>query len=527
MLYSKLIMKGLHMYLKSKLYLLAILVLSTLFFGVAIHADSHTTIIIGLESPKSLDPATNSNDPEILFQRTIYDFLIEAGVDETGKTIFTPNLATDWQISDDGLTYSFDLREGVLFHDGSTFSSADVVYSFERLVELGSPANALLGEFAVNTEGDNRVIFTLMNANADFLFGISSRWSFIIRDGNTSPGIVVEDSDNPYQNFNGTGAFILSGYIPEVSATFVANEHYWQENSPGIENLVFQFINDATSRVNALQNGEIDAIFKLSIQQLRELENNESVKTYVVPTNQHPVIRLRSDSGFAGENPLVRQAFKLATDRELLNDDLMGGAGTIGNNDPIGPVYGSFYNPLDVSYEYDPERSCELLAEAGYAEGYNGTLYVVDAFNYSDLGVALQEQWAQACIHVEVLLRQQNIYYGNNEWMEVELGITGWGSNPVAQQYLVQAYVSDGVWNESRWSNAEVDTLVAQASVTSGLEERAAIYGQISEHFAADAPIIVPWFAPMIGATTDRVEGFNLAAFAGLTDLRTLRIASD
>ena len=510
-----------------RLVALAILLAMLLAVGLAAQADGHTILVFGLESPKSLDPATNSNDPEILFQRTIYDFLLEVGVDEMGSTVFVPNLATDWEVGDDGLTYAFNLQEGVSFHDGSLFSAADVVYTFERLVELGSPANALLGEFTVVADGDSRVVFTLAGPNADFLFGISSRWSLIIRDGNTAPGTIVEDSDNPYQNFNGTGAFVLVEYIPDVSATFAANEDYWQDSLPGVETLVFQFINDATTRVNALANGEIDAIFKLSIPQLRELEGNDAVKTYVVPTNQHPVIRLRSDAGFAGESVQVRQAFKLATDRELLNDDLMGGAGTVGNNDPIGPVYGSFYDPLDVSYEYDPDRSCELLAEAGYADGYSGTLYVVDAFNYSDLGVALQEQWVQACINVEVLLRPQNIYYGDNEWMEVELGITGWGSNPVAQQYLVQAYVSDGVWNESRWSNAEADALIAEASITSDFAERAAIYSQISEIFAADAPIIVPWFAPMIGATSARVDGFNLAAFAGLTDLRTLSITGE
>ncbi len=515
------------MRIQYRLIALAILLAMMLTIGLAVQADSHTTLVFGLESPKSLDPATNSNDPEILFQRTIYDFLLEVGVDEMGSTVFLPNLATGWDVSEDGLTYAFNLREGVRFHDGSPFSAADVVYTFERLVELGSPANALLGDFTVVADGDSRVVFTLAGPNADFLFGASSRWSLIIQEGNTAPGTIAEDSDNPYQNFNGTGAFALTEYIPEVSATFAANEDYWQDGAPGVETLIFQFINDATTRVNALANGELDAIFKLSIPQLRELEENDAVKTYVVPTNQHPVIRLRSDAGFAGESAQVRQAFKLATDRELLNDDLMGGAGTVGNNDPIGPVYGSFYNPLEASYAYDPERSCELLAEAGYADGYSGTLYVVDAFNYSDLGVALQEQWAQACINVEVLLRPQNIYYGDNEWMEVELGITGWGSNPVAQQYLVQAYVSDGVWNESRWSNAEADALIAEASVTSDFAERAAIYAQISEIFAADAPIIVPWFAPMIGATSARVDGFNLAAFAGLTDLRTLSITGE
>ena len=362
------------MRIQYRLIALAILLAMMLTIGLAVQADSHTTLVFGLESPKSLDPATNSNDPEILFQRTIYDFLLEVGVDEMGSTVFLPNLATGWDVSEDGLTYAFNLREGVRFHDGSPFSAADVVYTFERLVELGSPANALLSDFTVVADGDSRVVFTLAGPNADFLFGASSRWSLIIQEGNTAPGTIAEDSDNPYQNFNGTGAFALTEYIPEVSATFAANEDYWQDGAPGVETLIFQFINDATTRVNALANGELDAIFKLSIPQLRELEGNDAVKTYVVPTNQHPVIRLRSDAGFAGESAQVRQAFKLATDRELLNDDLMGGAGTVGNNDPIGPVYGSFYNPLklrmlmtpSVPVNYWPKRATRMAIRARY-----------------------------------------------------------------------------------------------------------------------------------------------------------------
>src|SRR5690606_4497230 len=107
-----------------------------------------------------------------------------------------------------------------------------------------------------------------------------------------------------------------------------------------------------------------------------------------------PVIRLRTDAGFVGENPLVRQAFKHATDRDYLNDLLLNGLGTVANNDPIAPVFGDFYAPYEGHLEYDPARACELLEEAGVGV-YEGTLYAPDAFEYPDLAAALQEMWAQ------------------------------------------------------------------------------------------------------------------------------------
>ena len=108
--------------------------------------------------------------------------------------------------------------------------------------------------------------------------------------------------------------------------------------------------------------------------------------------------------------------------------------------------------------------------------------------------------------------------------MEVELGVTGWGDRPTPQGYLSSAYASDGTWNESHWSDEEVDGLIAEAKVTADIDARAGIYSQISQIFAERGPIIVPFFAPIIGATGEGVEGVDLHPFAGRTDLRTATV---
>lgn len=477
---------------------------------------------VSTNAPVELDPALGSNDPEILFNRSIYDYLVDVRPDSS----VTPNLATGWEISDDGLTYTFTLQEGATFHDGSPFTSADVVYTFNRLVEVGSAAANILGEFDVSAPDDSTVVFTLVAPNADFLFGVGSQFSAIVKDGAESPNVLAEGSDNPYVNFNGTGPFMLQEYRPGDRAVLVRNENYWQDGLPYLDGIEFIYKDDQVDQVNALVSGEVDFIFKIPIELLDVLEGAEGVTILEKASNLHPVIRVRSDEGHLGSDPRVRQAFKLATDRQGINDLLLEGRGVVANNDPIGPLYGSFYHPAEDP-GYDPAQACALLADAGYPDGLEVELYAVDSFNYADLATILQQQWAEGCINAEILVRPENVYYGDdNEWMEVELGITGWASRPSPQIYLVNAYASDGIFNESHWADSELDGLITQASMTADPQARAEIYAQISAIFAERGPIIIPFFWPIWGATRSNVRGLEEAfhPFAGLTDFRQVYI---
>lgn len=485
-------------------------------------AQGDNMLRVGMRSPVTLDPALGSNDPEILFNNQIYDYLVDILPDGN----LASSLATEWSISEDGLTYTFTLVEGVTFHDGSPFTAADVVFSFNRLIEVESSALGLLGGFSVASDGDNTVVFTLSAPNADFLFGVASRFAFILKDGTTEPNVLGEDGS--LDNFNGTGPFVLSGYSPGESATFVRNDAYWVDGQPALDGLELIFIEEDSAQIDALRSGTVDFVFKLPDEQIPLLEAEETLNILVQSTNTHPVIRLRSDVGHLGEDVRVRQAFKYATDRELLNLDVMDGMGIVGNNDPIGPVYGQFYAPQEVQ-PFDPAMACQLIGDAGYTDD-NGNprleveFYVAEAFNYPTLAQFMQQQWEEGCIYAELLIRPENIYYGDNEWMEVDLSLTGWGTRPVPQEYLNVAYVSDGVYNESHWFDEELDALAAEASVTADPAARAELYAQISGIFNERGPILIPFFRPIYGAAAANVEGLEMHSFPGRTDFRTVSI---
>ena len=476
---------------------------------------------VGMNAPIQLDPALQSNDPEAAFNRALYDFL----VDVNANNEVVPNLAREWSVSEDDLTWTFLLEDGVTFHDGSALTAADVVYTFNRLKEVGSPAINLLGDaFEVSAADDATVVFTLPQVNADFLYGIGSRWTGIVPEGATEINVLGE-GDAAYASFNGSGPFILAEFRPEDGASFTANPTYWKEGQPALSGLEFIFIEDQLAQADALQTGAVDFIFKVPITQFLTLETADGVTTLSRPTSQHPVVRLRTDEGFPGADPNIRLAFKFATDRQLANDLVLQGRGVIGHNDPIGPVYGAFYDAALQDQPYDPIQACALLAEAGYPDGLELTLYTPDSLGYPDLATVLQQMWAPGCIRVNIEVRPENAYYSSNEWFDVALGITGYGARPTPQQFLVEAYASDGLYNETRWTNDALDALIDQAGQTVDPAARQALFAQISALFQAEGPIIIPWFAPMLAATRDTVQGLDLHPFPGLTDFRTVTVS--
>lgn len=487
----------------------------------SVHAQGGT-LRIGAVAPTVLDPALGSNDPEILFNRSIYDYLVEVLPDRS----IAPNLAKSWTISEDGLTYTFTLEDGVKFHDGSDFSSADVVYTFNRLVTIESPAVNLLGTFEVSAPDAATVVFTLPAPNADFLYGVANQLALIVKDGAETPNELAS-GDNPYVNFNGTGPFTLTEYKDGESATLTKNANYWKEGQPLLDSVQFQFINDPVTQVNALKSGEVDFIFKISPDQVSGLETESGISLIQTTTNQHPVIRLRTDQG-PGQDVKVRQAFKYATDRAELNDLVLEGRGTVGNNDPIGPGYATFFDANIQVQEYDPEKAKALLAEAGYPDGLNITLQTINVLGYDTLATVLQQQWALAGINAEIQVNEEGFYYDDSNpdnWLSADLGITGWGDRPIPQGYFAEAYTTGGIYNETHWSDPALDALIQEASVTADPAARAAIYNQISAIFNESGPIIIPWFAPIFSATRENVTGINVAPFPGLTDLRGVSVS--
>ena len=369
------------------------------------------------------DPALISSDSEVLVANHVYDYLVD--IDTQSEPV--PRLATDWQVSDDGLTYTFFLAEGVTWHNGDSFTAADVAWTFNRLRETGSglPTEDLYSNIAnVEAGGELEVIFTLAEQNPFFLYDLSDNHALILQ----------ERTEDPSQ-FNGTGPFIVTDYRPEDRIIMEANENYFVQGQPQLAGVEIIFFNDETASVDALRGGQIDLVMRMSTSLFQSLQNEPGISTIDIPTNGFDLVRLRADRE-PGNDPRVIQAMKLATDREAIFQLVQQGYGALGNDSPIGPLYEAYYAPDVEPPARDVAEAQRLLAEAGYEDGLSLELHVPDTGGRPDVATVLQNQWAEAGINVEISVEPESVYYGDDGWLEVDLGITGWGSRPYPQYYL-------------------------------------------------------------------------------------------
>jgi len=492
-------------------FTLVLAVFSAVFFigASAAHAQSGT-LRVALEPPVRLDPAFASADAEIAVLNAVYDYLVDIGADNA----IQPRLATDWTVSEDGLTYTFTLAEGVAFHDGSPLTADDVVWTFDRLrdPELELPTADLYANIsAVEATAEREVTFTLKKRNPFFLYDLSDNHAVILKAG-------TAEADT---TFNGTGPFVVESYSAGNRMALTANPDYFMADKPGVERLEFIFFSDQIAGVDALRGAQVDLVMRMPTALFATLESAPGIETANVPTNAFDLVRLRADRP-PGDDPRVQQALKLATDRQVIVELVTLGLAAPGQDSPIGPLFSQYYAENLVVPPRDPERARELLAEAGYEDGLSLDLYTPDSGDRPDLAVVLQEQWAEAGIDVNVIVEPESVYYGDNGWLEVDLGITGWGSRPIPQFFLEVMLACGARWNEAHWCDEEVDALIERAGTTPDEEVRAEAYHEIQRILLERGPIIVPYFFPQFGAIREGFTGFAMNAFPGRTDLAAI-----
>jgi peptide/nickel transport system substrate-binding protein len=461
------------------------------------------------------DPAFISSDPEILVANQVYDYLVDITLENT----IEPRLATDWKISDDGLVYTIKLAEGVKFHDGSLLTAKDVVWTFDRLrdPQTDLPTKDLYSNIkTVEATGDLEVTFTLSDPDPFFLYDLSDNHALILK---------ADTADA--SSFNGTGPFKVTSYSPEDRLVLEANPDYFLSNQPRLAGIEIIFFNDLAASVEALRSNQIDLVFLASATDLyKSLDNETGINLAEVSTNQFDLVRLRADRA-PGNDPKVIEALKLATDREAIFNLIVQGYGSIGRDSPIGPLYSQYYSedtPLPVR---DVEKARQLLTEAGYGDGLNLELHTPDTGNRPNLAVVLKDQWAEAGINTEVVVEPESVYYGDNGWLEVDLGITGWGSRPYPQFYLDTMLTCGAKWNESHFCDQELDQLIQKAGTTMDEEARVQAYLDIQRILIERGPIIIPYFAAQFAAYNENVLGFQMKAFWGRSDLRLVSLSGE
>lgn len=476
-------------------------------------------IVVGqIAEPQSLDPhaVTAVNDFRILVN--VYDGLVRFA---DGSLKVEPSLAESWDISEDGLTYIFKLREGVTFHDGTPFNAEAVKFNFERMLDEEHPFHDT-GPFPlafffsavdeVTAVDDTTVEFTLNEPFAPFLSNLAYPTGLMV-----SPAAVEASGKDYGRNPVGTGAYKFEEWQSNQRVVVTRNEDYW-DGAPAPEAVVFRPITDANTRVAEMLSGGLDIMVEVppdSVAQFRDAPDFE-VHEQAGPHVWFLILNMK-------EGPFtekaVRQAANYAINKESLVTDVLQGTAEVAAG-PTPPAFAWAYNEEVQPYPYDPDKARELLEEAGY-DGEEITFYVTEGgsgmLDPVAMGTAIQADLAAVGMNVKIETYEWNTFLGQvNPGLEgkADMAEMAWMTNdPDTLPFLTlrtAAFPSEGGFNSGYYSNEEVDELLNQARVSTEQEERATLYKQMQEIVHEDAPwvFVANWVQGAV--TTANVEGFSL-----------------
>jgi peptide/nickel transport system substrate-binding protein len=437
-------------------------------------------------------------------------------------------------VSEDGLTYTFTLRPDVKFHDGADLNAEAAVMSYRRLYDpefeyyddTNTSGFFLAGLTNVEAVDDMTVRFTLAEPNAAFV-----ELSNIYAGKIMSPKAIQEVPIAGWaEGSYGTGPFKVTSWEKGVSVVLERNEEYWG-TPPSLQSLVFRPIPEPTARVAALLSGEVDMIVVVPPDAIQSIKDDPNLTYEQGPSLHYWFIQLNTTAP-PFDDVRVRQAVNYAVNKEGLANDILAGS-AVPATQPM-PAANWSYNEAITGYPYDPEMARQLLAEAGYADGFQTNMIIPQSGSGMMIPVQMNEyiQGNLRDVGIEVAIQ-------SFEWVSY-LGIWGQGLNPdvtmgnqsimasdpyVANFLLSGAFTpAEGGWNIGYYENPEVDALLASALETPDREARKEIYADAWAMITEDAPwiFVVNDLQPM--AFKQSVQGY-VTNPAYVIDFTTISIA--
>ncbi len=454
------------------------------------------TLVIGRSSDAiTLDPNDGPDGRSSAVAKLIAEPLVRF---RPGTSEVEPWLATSWSVSDDGLEWTFQLRDGVKFHDGTPFNAEAVVFTFLRMLDKDHPYHYMgawvhaTGLFSnvkdVVAVDDLTVKFVLAKPYSPFLTALTNGRAAIV-----SPTAVVNDPDNFFKNPIGTGPYVIKEWRTDERIVLERFEGYWSDR-PYLDSIIFQVIPESVARILALQRGDIQAVIEVDAISRQMIESSPGLVLQETPGILHGYLTANVAKA-PWDDVRVRQALFHALDRQALADAFYPG-GAVAR----GVMSQSFLGfDEDIPwYDYDPEEARRLLAEAGYPNGFATTLYTVDGTRPHTpqpraASEAIQSYLAAVGIRVEIVVSDTATYLDAARAGEHGLLLAGFSpimADPwtvMYTQFDSRRAVLGSANNFSFYRNPEVDALNDLADAAAEPEQRAAYYRQIQEIVYRDA----------------------------------------
>jgi peptide/nickel transport system substrate-binding protein len=475
-------------------------------------AEKEQTFIIARSTDaNTLDAGYAWSEGEIDLMYHLYDGLVRFKNDQLEVE---PALATDWERSDDGTVWTFELREDVTFHDGTPFNAEAVRFSFMRLIDedheyygLGdySYFNYLLGEVIedIKVVDEYTVAFHLKNKFAPFLTYMGYYSQFPV-----SPAAVKEYGEDVYQHPSGTGPFKLAEWKKDEYITLTVNEDYWGKK-PSIDTLIWKVVPDISTRFLELQSGQVHAIKGLAPNQLAKVEGSDKMELHQVPGANIFQMTFNCDKEPV-DDKRVRQAIAYAVDMEKLVNGVYEGLGTVAVGSVPPTVFG--FNDELEPYPYDPEKARQLLADAGYSDGVELTLNTfVHARPYIskpvDAAEIIKNDLSKVGIDATIETNEWGTHSDLMNNFKHQAAFSGWYDIPYPSNFL-KTMLLEGA--DTNWKPQEMVDLANKALSTYDRDEQERYYRRMQEIEHEEVPTLSIAHSDYTAASSSAVSGFKL-----------------
>lgn len=444
---------------------------------------------------ETLHPAVSLSAYEYL--GALYNRLVK--LDEQG--VPQPDLATDWEVTEDAMRWTFRMRDGVQFHDGRRFTAEDAAYTIAQILDpaVGSPQLGVLAP-VMSTSGlrvmdPTTLVIELDSPHSDLPSLLSAYQCYVIPDG--SAGEIRLSGV-------GTGPFRLDTFRPGGRGRVLANEDHFA-GRPVVDEIEFYSVQDTQARTNALIAGQVDLLSQTNLDfasaQVVEASSKATIAR-VVNGQWYTIPLLATSPEFSDVR--VRKAMKLAYDPARILAVAAQGYGVIGNDNPVPPTDAAH---IEIPHERDPEQARALLAEAGHPNGFSFELSTsaLDPV-FTPMAVAFANSVRDAGIRATVSNESADSYY-TEIWMQKPAMVTYWFTGRPVDQLLNQIFRSGSSYNESAWSNEQFDSVLDAARAEVDPERRIQHYQDAQQIIVEEGATITPMFADrLVGISTDVVN---------------------
>ncbi len=458
----------------------------------------------GVESSgnkNSMDPAQQPSSQNSLNVNASYDRLTTE--DDNWKVL--PDLATSWKPNAKGTVWTFNLRKGVKFWDGKELTSADVVYTFRRVIDPktgseGASQMSFLTKNGIQPDGKYAVKFITKQPVAELPLLITNKNTFVVENGASTQKLRTKGA--------GTGPFIPANFQPGAQVqTFTRNPHYWRAGLPKAPCLQLYVIQEANSMLAALQTGQVNFSQQVDYSVIPALKNDSKVKLMATGPSTSMTMPMWTDTA-PFNNVNVRQALKMVVDRKQMVNTVLQGYGVVGDDNPVPPTSPDAWRHTVPGP--DVAGAIKLLAAAGYNSSNPLKVDISTADMIPGVNNMVQlykQEAAKAGIQVNVITGPASEYW-DNVWLKHPFEVSAWSARPPGLALSI-AYLQNAPYPETHWKVPAYDALLKKANTTVNPAARRGVYQQAEKMLTQQGGEIIPMFQRVVAGERSNCSGYH------------------